>query len=435
MLQEVLLPRLGQTVEEASIDKWRAREGDRIRKGDILLEITTDKATLEVESYWEGTVLKLLYAAGETVPVEAVIAYIGDPATDKVPTEPPKPPKPAPEAVRAAPSGAAAAPPAAGAAASAPAGRLLISPRARKLAETEKVTPLAVRGSGPGGRIVEADIAAYAKKAAVLRVSPTAREIAYQRAVDLLSVRGTGPGGRILKEDVEKAPPLRVAPAAKVELSAMRRVVAERMSRSKREAPHFYLQMEVDMTGSVALRERLKAAGVQVSYNDLIIKAVAAGFAAAPMMNASWAGDSIEVHPSVDVALAVSIEGGLMVPVVRGVDRLSLEEVAARTAGLIEKARTKRLAPFEYEGGSITVSNLGMFGVENFLPIINPGQGAILGLGAIADKVVVLDGGIAVRKRMAVTLSVDHRVADGAVAAAFLQAFKNAIESPAGTLA
>ncbi len=371
------------------------------------------------------------------MPVEAVIAYIGDPATDKVPAEAPARPKPAKAAGEQAgqvvrPSAAASAePPAAETAAPV---RLLISPRARKLAEAEKVTPLAVRGSGPGGRIVEADVAAYAKKVAALRVSPTAKVVAYQRGVDLLSVRGTGPGGRIMKQDVEKASPLRVAPAAKVELTAMRRIVADRMSRSKREAPHFYLQMDIDMTEAVALRERLKAAGVQVSYNDLIIKAVAAGFAAVPMMNASWAGDSIEVHATVDVALAVSIEGGLMVPVVRGVERLSLVEVAARTAELIEKARTKRLTPFEYEGGSITVSNLGMFGVDNFLPIINPGQGSILGVGAIADKVVVCNGGIAIRKRMAVTLSVDHRVADGAVAAAFFLAFRNALESPAGTL-
>jgi len=432
LLQEIVLPRLGQTVEEASIDKWLVREGDVIKKGDILLEITTDKATLEVESYFEGTVLKILAPAGQQVPVDTIIAYVGDPATDRVPETPPPRAKAARPKEKRAPVRPAAAGPALAAGPVARPGRVTITPRARKLAEREKVTPLGIRGTGPGGRIVEADVAAYAEKVAQLRVSPTAREIAYTRGVDLLTVKGTGAGGRIMKSDVEKAAPIKTEPSAgrRLELTAMRRIVGERMAQSKREAPHFYLQMEIDMTEAVALRQELSAAGTEVSYNDLIIKAIARGFEAVPMMNAGWAGDGVVVFSAVDVALAVAIDDGLMVPVVRGVERLGLENIAAQTAALIEKARTRHLAPFEYEGGSITVSNLGMYGVQNFLPIINPGQGSILGVGNIAERPVVVDGGIAVRKIMGVTLAIDHRVADGAIAAAFLKAVKDALESP-----
>jgi len=433
LLQEVLLPQLGQTVEEASIDRWHVGEGDRVKKGDILLEITTDKATLEVESYVEGTVLKLYADAGETVSVNAVIAYVGDPAVDEPPEQPPLPlaeeagPAAAAPAAPERPSGAGAP-----SSAVAPAGRLIISPRAKKRAQTERVTALAIRGTGPNGRIVEGDVAGYAERVAALRVSPTAKVLAFERGVDLLTVKGSGTSGRILKEDVERAAPLavRAAAGAKVELTAARRIIGDRMAQSKREAPHFYLQMSIDMTEAVAVRQELAAAGTKVSYNDLIIKAVGAGFGEVPTMNAAWTGDGVTAFSTVDVSLAVAIEDGLMVPVVRNVDRLDLAGIAARTAELIEKARHKHLAPFEYEGGSITLSNLGMHGVDLFVPIINPGQASILGVGRIADTPVVIDGGIAVRKMMSVVLSIDHRVVDGAAAAVFLQAVKVALESP-----
>ncbi len=435
MLQEVVLPRLGQTVEAAMIEKWRVKEGDAVRKGDVLLEITTDKATLEVESFVEGTVLKVLAAEGEEIAVDAVIAYVGDPKTDKAPATAPKPAPPKKKAETAEAAGVVRAADAAGpAAAGAPAGRIFISPRAKKLAETELVTPLAMRGTGPNGRIVEDDVAAYAERVSRLLVSPTARKLAYESGVDLLSVKGTGESARIMKEDVEKAPPVTVGAAAaggrRVELTAARRVIAERMSKSKREAPHFYLQMDVDMTGAVAMREELKAAGTKISFHDMIIKALAVGFKEVPMMNAAWGGNVIVVNSAIDVSLAVALPDGLMVPVVRGADRLDLRGIAEQTSHLIEKARTKRLAPFEYEGGSITLSNLGMYDVTSFIPIINPGQASILGVGRIADKPVVVNGGIAVRKIMSVTLAGDHRVADGATAAAFLKVVKDSLESP-----
>jgi pyruvate dehydrogenase E2 component (dihydrolipoyllysine-residue acetyltransferase) len=442
LLQEVLLPRLGQTVEEASIDKWCVSEGDVVKKGDILLEITTDKATLEVESFVEGTVLKIYAAAGETVPVQVVIAYVGDPEQDEAPAEPPdsfeveSEAGAAPAAPTASDAPAAARP--ASAAPSARSGRLIISPRAKARAEREKVTPLAIRGTGPNGRIVEKDVLAYAGKVNALRISPTAREIAFQRGVDLLTVAGTGTNGRIMKEDVEQAQTLSIGGGTAgnlLEWTPARRVIAERMSQSKREAPHFYLQVEIDMTQAVAMRGEMKAAGNKVSFNDMIIKAIALGLAEVPMMNAAWAGpDEIALESSADVSLAVSLDDGLVTPVVRGVEALDLAGIAAQSSVLIDKARNKRLAPFEYEGGTITLSNLGMYGVGNFLPIINPGQASILGVGAIADKVVAIDGGMAVRKMMGVTLAIDHRVANGADAAAFLQAVKAALESPADNL-
>jgi pyruvate dehydrogenase E2 component (dihydrolipoamide acetyltransferase) len=455
VLQEVVLPRLGQTVEEASIDAWRVNEGDAVKKGDILLEITTDKATLEVESYVQGTVLKIYADAGSTVPVNAVIAYVGDPDKDEAPAEPPTPvaaeePAASAPASAGAPAGTAtaagtsAAPATASSAAvaapSPPAapqrpGRLFISPRAKRRAGIEKVTPLAVRGSGPNGRIVEDDVLAYVEKVNELRVTSTAREIAARRGVDLLTVKGTGTGGRIMKADVESAPALAPAGTGRtLEWTPARRIIAQRMSQSKAQAPHFYLQVEIDMTDAFAWRSEMKAAGTKVSFNDLIMKAIAVGFGEVPVMNASWAGEDIALHASVDVALAVSIDDGLVTPVVRGIDRLDLEGIAEQSAALIEKARGKRLAPFEYEGGTITVSNLGMYGVVNFIPIINPGQASILGVGEIADKVVAIDGGIGVRKMMGVTLSIDHRVANGADAAAFLQVVKAALESPRTSL-
>ncbi len=442
MLQEVLLPRLGQTVEAAIIEEWKVKEGDSVKKGDILLEITTDKATLEVESFVRGTVLKIYAAPGDEVPVEAVIAYVGDPAADTAPDAPPTPVtvEPAAEAAPGPTQSTPAAPvqavPTAPAAPAAPArpGRLFISPRAKKLAEREKVTPLAIKGTGPEGRVVEADVVAYAACVAELKVTPAAKEVAYQRGVDLLSIRADG---RITKDDVEKAKPLPAPSAGGVtmlEMTAARRIIGERMSLSKREAPHFYLQMDIDMTDAVALREEMKAAGVKVSFNDFIIKAIALGFDAVPMMNASWAGGNVAIHRTVDVALAVSIDDGLMVPVARDVERQSIPQIAEQTGELIRKARGKRLTPEEYEGGTITVSNLGMFGVTNFLPIINPGQASILGVGKIEGKPVVMSGGITVRKMMAVTLAIDHRISDGATAAAFLQVMKDALESPRESL-
>ncbi|MBM4034203.1 MAG: 2-oxo acid dehydrogenase subunit E2 [Planctomycetes bacterium] len=455
MIREVVMPKLGQTMEEATVEAWRISEGDTVRKGDILLEINTDKAALEVECFYPGVVKKLLYAKGDTVPCNAVIAFIGEPA-DAVTGEMVERALAGAKALAAA-KGAAApaviaptpvpAPPVAQPAPisdfgfrisdfnqqsaisnqqSAPS-RTFSSPRARRTASGKRIPLQLLRGSGPSGRIVEADVLAYAARLDGIRISPTALEIAYQRGVDLTRIKPSSPGGRIMKADVEAAPPpggRRVAP------TPMRRVVAQRMALSKATIPHFYLTLDVDMTALIELRRELAAGGLKVSFNDLIIRACALAFAANPDMNCAWADGALLYRHEVNVGLAVGIEGGLIVPVVRNCESKSLADIARDTEALIAKARNKRLTPDDYEGGCITVSNLGMFGVDSVLPIINPGEVAILGVGRIAKRPVVIDDGIAIRQLATLVLACDHRLVDGVIAAKFFQKLKSLLEAP-----
>jgi len=260
-----------------------------------------------------------------------------------------------------------------------------------------------------------------------------AKTLAAERGVDVTLIKGTGPSGRITRDDVLAAPI--AAPAAgaetRVELSAMRRVVANRMSQSKREAPHFYLFMDIDMTAAVAMRQRLNTEGsVRIGFHDLLIAACAKALAAHPAMNSAWDNGALRRRGEVNIGLAVAIDEGLMVPVVKNADRLSITAIAQMSKGLIDKTRSKRLIPDEYEGGCLTISNLGMFDVDCFLPIINPGESAILGVGRIAAKPVVIDGAIHLRSIMTAALAGDHRVVDGAIAAAFLKSVKDTLEAP-----
>ncbi len=468
MIQQILMPKLGETMTEASVEKWRKAEGDPIRKGDVILEITTDKATLEVESSIVGVLKKILAPEKVTLPVNTVIALAGEPG-DALPDNL--------EELLAAARGertaeaAAAKPPSESASAAAPAGveaeveaiagpagRILVSPRARMRAKEARVPLQILRGSGPGGRIVEKDVSEYLARREQVRATPTAIEVAFERGIDLTALRGTGPGGKITKEDVPaaQAPP---RPAAarerRVELTAMRRIVAERMAKSKREAPHFYLTMEVDMTAAAALRAKLtadlpaeapalrssaaaaggeesaKAGGkTRIGFHDLLIRACAKSLGENPMMNVVWGGDHIRVRAEINIGLAVALDEGLIVPVIRNADRLDLAATARVSAQMIEKARSKRLLPEEYEGGCLTISNLGMFDVDNFIPVINPGESAILGVGRIAQKPVVIGGAIQVRSMMSCTLSADHRAVDGAIAAKFLKRVKEFLEKP-----
>jgi len=457
MLKEVLMPKLGQTVEQATIETWHKAEGDTVDKGDVLLEITTDKATLEVEAYATGTLKKRIYEPGATVPVNAIIAYIGDPddavtdamvqkaRADAADAAQAAAQQAEPEAAAAAETPApapaaaaepAAAPPVAQAAPPPPPGRLFASPRARRVAAERKVPLQVLRGSGPNGRIVERDVLAHAEQVDALRVSPTALELAAQRGVDLTKLKGTGTDGRIMKADVEAAP-VAAAPAPmplgrRVPLTAMRRIVAQRMALSKSTIPHFTLTMDVDMTElSRFRRERNDAGGPKLSFNDLILRATTLAFAAVPEMNAAWADGAIVYRGAVNIGLAVALEGGLIVPVVRDCQDKALDQIAEATQALIDKARNKRLTPDEYEGGCLTVSNLGMFGVDTVTPIINPGEVAILGVGRIAPRPVVVGDGIFVRQMTTLVLACDHRIVDGAIAARFLQALAEAIDNPA----
>jgi pyruvate dehydrogenase E2 component (dihydrolipoamide acetyltransferase) len=437
MIQKVILPKLGETVEVSTIERWVKNEGDAVATGDILCEITTDKATLEVESYYRGTLLKILAPTGQELPVGSVIAVIGDKGEAV-------PPELLGQAVAAA--GAGAAKKAASAAAkvavaaetveaAAPAGRVFASPRARRAARELRVDLGRVKGTGPGGRIVEADVEAHAKTARAVRASPVARKIAEQEGIALVAVQGTGHAGKVMKEDVLRA----AAPAAEavvpgevIPLTPMRRIIAERMLEAKQKIPCYYLEIDADVTDLVCLRNKLNAKGdgPKLSFNDFVLKACAIALRAFPVVNSRRVEGGIERRGEVNIGFAVGLDDGLMVPVVRNVDRKTIRQVSAESANLTERVRTRKLGPDEYQGGCMTVSNLGMYGIRSFIAIVNPGESTILGLGTVEDRVVFRQGGIQVRKVMALTLSADHRLVDGMQGAQFLEVIRDGLEAP-----
>jgi pyruvate dehydrogenase E2 component (dihydrolipoamide acetyltransferase) len=417
MIQRVTLPRLGESVETATLDRWLKQEGDAVAPGEILCEITTDKATLEVESTSRGTLLRIVARRGQELPVGALIAVVGDPG-ETIPAEIPaeaccgvtgipgtQETTVIPSAARnlAAETGRAPSHPAG----CAPGGRVAVSPRASRRAAELGVAVDRITGTGPGGRIVEADVEA---------------------AVRVVASEGNA------RAAGEAAPEASESAGDIVPLTPMRRVIAQRMLESKQSIPCYYLEMDADMTDLVALRNKLnaKAAGsVKLTFNVFVLKACGAALGAFPVVNSRWVeGRGIERRREVNVGFAVGLEDGLIAPVVRDADRKSLAQISAESADLAERARTKRLRPEEFQGGSMTVSNLGMFGVRSFIPIPSPGESTILGLGTIADRVVFRQDSIQVRKMMAMTLAVDHRLVDGAQGAQFLEAIKNALESP-----
>jgi pyruvate dehydrogenase E2 component (dihydrolipoamide acetyltransferase) len=456
MIQKVTLPKLGETVEKSTIERWVKKEGDSVATGDILCEITTDKATLEVESYYRGTLLKILAPEGVELPVGALIAIVGDPG-EKIPASVLAEAGAAPAKSAAkrepgvAPSSAVPVAPAA-----AEGGRIKVSPRARRRARELGVGLAGIRGTGPGGRIVEADVEAAARTAAAVKASPLARKLAARQGVDLAAVPGTGARGKVMKEDVLRAAgqgaPPKPAPSLVevagniVPLTPMRRVIAQRMLESKQTIPCYYLEMDADVTDLVALRTKLNAEGGpkvalrepqgdpeqgrRVAFNDFVIKACGKALRLFSAVNSRWASGGVERRTEVNVGLAVALDEGLIVPVVREVDKKSLRQVAAETADLAARARANRLRPDEYQGGCMTVTNLGMFGIRSFIPVVNPGESTILGLGMIEDRVVARQGTIEIRKVMTLTLAADHRLVDGAVGAQFLETIRDALEAP-----
>jgi len=438
MIQKVILPKLGETVEVSTIERWVKNEGDAVATGDILCEITTDKATLEVESYYRGTLLKILAPTGKELPVGSVIAVIGEKGEAV-------PPELLGQAVAATGAGAAkkASPAAAKVAvatetvdAAAPAGRVFASPRARRAARELLVDLGRVKGTGPGGRIVEADVETHAKTARAVRASPVARKIAEQEGIALGAVQGTGHAGKVMKEDVLRAA---AAPAAEavvpgevIPLTPMRRIIAERMLESKQRIPCYYLEIDADVTDLVCLRNKLNAKGdgPKLSFNDFVLKACAIALRTFPVVNSRRVEGGIERRGEVNIGFAVGLDDGLIVPVVRDVDRKTIRQVSAESTNLTERARTRKLGPDEYQGGCMTVSNLGMYGIRSFIAIVNPGESTILGLGTVQDRVVFRQGGIQVRKVMALTLSADHRLVDGMQGAQFLEVIRDGLEAP-----
>ena len=431
---EILMPALSPTMEEGTLAKWLVKEGDTVSAGDLLAEIETDKATMEFEAVDEGVIGKLLVAEGtEGVKVNSPIALLledGESASDAQ-TAAPKA-----ETAEAAPVAAAApadAKPAPAAPKAADGGRVFASPLARRIAADKGIDLAGLTGSGPHGRIVKADVegaSAQAKPAAAATPAASAPAAAKAPAPAMASGPSTD---TVLKMYEGRA-------YTEVKLDGMRKTIAARLTEAKQTIPHFYLRRDIQLDALMAFRGQLNAQlegrGVKLSVNDFIIKACALALQQVPAANAVWAGDRVlQLTPS-DVAVAVAIDGGLFTPVLKDAEAKSLSALSAEMKDLAARAKSKKLAPHEYQGGSFAISNLGMFGIDNFDAVINPPHGAILAVGAGVKKPVVgKDGALAVATVMSVTLSVDHRVIDGALGAELLQAIKDNLENPMAMLA
>jgi pyruvate dehydrogenase E2 component (dihydrolipoamide acetyltransferase) len=451
---KVVLAKLSPTMEEGTIVKWSKNEGDAVKVGDVLAEIETDKANMEMEALGAGVLRKILVPAGGKAPVGTLIGVVADPAEDisallAQAAAPPKPaapapvpsPAPAPPAAAPAPTAAAPAPvPAAPAPRPEPVPAAPAAPR-----------PPAAAASGPHP--------APAAEGSRVKASPLARSMAAARNIPLSAIPGTGPGGRVVKRDIEAfagtpaasrpaaqagvaaapatpaarpaIPQPTVTPGQEIPLSNMRKTIARRLSESKFSAPHFYVTIEIEMDAAVALREQLqRGENVKVSFNDLVVKACARALTRFPTVNASWGGDRILTHGEVHVGVAVAIAEGLIVPVVRNADRKSVLEISTEVKDLATRARDRKLRPEEFSGSTFSISNLGMMDVEQFTAIINPPESAILAVGSVRKAAVVVDDQLRVGHRMKVTLSCDHRVIDGATGAQFLAEVRRLLENP-----
>ena len=412
MATNVILPSLGFDMTEGKLSRWLRQEGERVEKGQAIAEIETEKATVEIEAAVSGVLAKIVVPAGQTVPTGTVIGIIAEPGETVAGVAPPSPPPPA-------------APPAA--------------PSPEERAEDRE---------GAGGERIKA--------------SPVARRMAENAGIDIATVKGTGPGGRVMERDVEaaiaarpggaagapaapaKAPPgvgeapPPVAPAGPVPLTPMRQAIARRMAQSKATAPHFYVTVDVNMDEAMKVREQLNAVVPEeekVSVNDLVVAAAARTLTRFRMLNASYREGGVEVHPRINVGIAVALEEGLISPVLRDADTKPLRTIAAESKALFERARAGRLRADDLGSGTFTVSNLGMFEVEQFVAIINPPEAAILAVGAVTRRPVAAGGEVRIASTVKATLSVDHRVADGAQAARFMQALKKLLENPVNLVA
>lgn len=418
----ILMPRLSDTMTEGVIADWHKKVGDKVSKGDLLAEVETDKATMELESYKNGTLLYIGAQKGDKVPVNSLLCVIGEPGSVDL------------EAIKAAANGG----PVAGASTAAPAQQDAATGATEASGASQESTA--------NGR---------------LKASPLARKLAAEKGINLQQVQGSGDGGRIVKSDIESFQPGKVAPAATAAAAApatstpaqpattttsggsglvsfedrpvtqMRKVIARRLAESKFTAPHFYLTMSIDMDKAVASRAQLnELAPVKISFNDMVLKAVAIALKQHPVVNSSWLGDTIRTNHHVNIGVAVAVDEGLLVPVVRNADTKGLSQIAAEVKDFAGKAKAKKLQPSDWEGSTFTISNLGMFGIDEFTAIINPPDSCILAIGAIQQVPVVKNGAVVPGNVMKVTLSCDHRVVDGASGAAFLLTVKGLLEEP-----
>jgi pyruvate dehydrogenase E2 component (dihydrolipoamide acetyltransferase) len=431
MASQIVMPKMSETMEEGVVVKWLKREGDRVATGDALAEIETDKAVLELEATAPGVLRQILAQEESKVSVGQLIAVIGAEDEDISPlvAGSATPSSQTPPALTGAPAATPAATP------------VMASPAVTSATRHESATRERIDAS------------------------PLARRMAEEAGIDIAHVRGTGPGGRVVKRDIEAflaqprsqpsqqpTPPTAPSPAAaptphdeaaqfgagaleyvEQELNMMRKTIARRMTLSKTTAPHFYLTTEIDMARAISVRQSLNELAVddaRISFNDMIVKAVANALRQFPRLNVSYADDKLRQHQRVHISMAVAIDEGLITPVIRDCDRKSLGEIARESKELTERARARRLKPEEYTGGTFSISNLGMYDVEDFGAIINPPEAAILAVGAIKERAVVVDGQLGVGQRVKLTLSCDHRAVDGATAAQFLQIVKRLLEHP-----
>jgi pyruvate dehydrogenase E2 component (dihydrolipoamide acetyltransferase) len=418
---QILMPALSPTMTEGKLAKWLIKEGDTVKAGDIMAEIETDKATMEFEAVDEGVLEKILVPEGsEGVAVNTPIATLrGEDEKAGAAAPAPKPAAAPAQAPAAAPAASAPAPVAAPAAAAAPAksgDRVIASPLARRIASDAKIDLKAVAGSGPHGRVVKADVeAAIAGGGA--KAAPAA-------AAKPAAPGPSGPGARQLADLLKM--PYRIEP-----LTSMRKTIARRLTESKQTVPHFYLTIDCELDDLLNLRSRLNAkAASKVSVNDFVVRAVALALKKVPAANGSYDDSGLIYYEHADVSVAVATPNGLITPIVKQAESKGLAQIAAETKDLAARARDGKLKPEEFQGGTFSVSNLGMFGIKEFAAVINPPQGCILAVGAGEPRAVVKNGALAVATVMSCTLSVDHRVVDGAVGAEFLQVFKGYIEDP-----
>ena len=442
----VIMPKQGLMMEEGTITSWLKKEGEAVTAGEPLFEMETDKLTITMDAEASGTLLKILHPEGDVVPITQPIAVLGEPGEDvSALVGGDAAPAQAAAPAEAAPTPAAEAP-ASPAVERAPGERVFSSPRARLRAEENGVDIAAVPGSGPDGLVIERDVNAYmANKPAV---TPLAANIAKAQGVDLSGVTGSGSNGKIKVFDLPggspaAAPAAQESPAAVQQsrgthtekMSGMRKAISRNMLASKETNAQTNHRIKVDMTAAIALRKQYKDLGIKISYNDIIVRACAKALADMPIVNASVEGDSILYHDYVNVGTAVSVPGGLIVPVIKDADIIGLSGIAARSAELIEKARDGKLTDADYHGGTFTVSSLGMFDLDDFVAIINPPESAILAVGKIAKTPVVVtneegEDAIVIKSMCALCLSYDHRIIDGAEAAKFLQKVKNYLQNP-----
>jgi len=444
MATKVHMEALSPTMEEGQVVQWLKSEGDSVASGDVLAEIETDKATMELVARGSGILRKITVKAGETAPVGEVIAIIAAEGEDDGEAD-------APEAG----DGGDDAPGAEAASGSddAPDDEDDEGDEDEEAEKPEKAEkPTAPRAADEGK---EADPEA-AGEGARIKASPVARRLAREEGVELSAIEGSGPGGRIIKRDVEeavKAGPPEAQPAAaasaaprpgegpeseKIPLSQMRKTIAKRLVESIGPVPHFFLTIDVDMTRAVEARARinrdLERDGVKISYNDIVLKATAMALARHPECNAHWGGDHVVRFHRVHLGVAVAIEDGLITPVVRDADRKGMAAISAEVRELAGRAREKKLKPDEYTGATFSVSNLGMFGIEAFTAVINPPEAGILAVGAMEERPVVVDGELEIQPRMKITMSCDHRVIDGAQGSQFLQTLRRILEEPLAAL-